>query len=303
MGKIKHFMYIPWTGLGLYGGFRGNRWLKNRIKVFEQFVLPSLKAQTNQDFTVWCSWRHEEKSNNIVQEFVKRMETSGLSFVHTFNGVCFWDDKYDDTEARSRLLSSLHGSMGGLFDVITDADTILMTIQPSDDCYSSVAVEGIQAVFRAHPEYQAFGFSRGYIMNYSTREVKEYNPTTNPPFYTIKFNKGVFIDPLKHIQYTGPYKSHEYVGDKLTYGSINEREFLVGTHGENISTIFNHPYAGATVPEETLKRFGLENTGPLFISYSLRKRILRMFPHRVQRKIRYIFGEKLYKVWYNWIRS
>jgi len=303
MGKITHFMYVPWTGLGLYGGFRGNRWLKNRIKVFEQFVLRSLKAQTNQNFIVWCSWRYEEKNNTIVQEFVKRMETSGLRFIHTYNGVCFWDDKYDDEEARSRLLSSLHGSMGTLFDYVSEADTIYMTIQPSDDCYNIGAVEGIQAMLRGHPTFQAVGFEKGYIMNYTTKEVKEYNPKTNPPFFTIKFDKEVFIDPLKHTAYTGPYQSHEYIGNYLKYGTVDHRGFLVGTHGENISTVFNHPYAGEIVNKEILKMFGLENVEPLKISYSLRKRLMKMFPHKVQRKLRYIFGEKLYQGWYNWIRG
>ena len=38
-GKFKHLIYCPFTGLGLYNGFRGNRWLKNRIKIFKEFVV------------------------------------------------------------------------------------------------------------------------------------------------------------------------------------------------------------------------------------------------------------------------
>ena len=71
MDKMTHFLHVPWTGLGLYGGFRGNRWLKNRIQIFKQFVVPSLLAQTEQNFILWCAFRHEERDNPLVKELKK----------------------------------------------------------------------------------------------------------------------------------------------------------------------------------------------------------------------------------------
>ena len=177
---FKHLLYTPFTGLGLYGGFRGNRWLRNRIKVFKQFVLPSLKAQTNQNFTVWISWRQEEKNNHIVQEFIQDLEIyyppwaiGGPRIVNTFHGLCFWDDKFSDKEARDKLMTNLHDTMGELVDVVGDVDYVYMTIQSSDDCYHQSAVMGIQAVFK-ETDYQAFGFKQGYIMNYLTKEIANY---------------------------------------------------------------------------------------------------------------------------------
>lgn len=307
--KFIHFMYCPWTGLGMYGGFRGNRWLKNRIKVFKQFVVPSLQNQSDKNFVLWCSWRREEKKNRHVQELMEYLANiSEFKTVHTFHGVCFWDDKYPDEVAHERLLVALHDSMGELLDPIGDAENVYMTIQPSDDCYHGQAVHAIHECFKKLPEYQALGYSQGYMMNYRTKELAEYNPSTNPPFFTIKFPKDIFIDPLKHAEYTGPYKSHEYVGDRLKYGSIPVRGFLVGTHGENISTVFNHPYRGRIIekgPEndKILKEFGLVNIPAVHINLSLRKLILRKLPQRVQRKLRYLFGEKFYNRLYNFLRS
>jgi hypothetical protein len=302
--KVKHFMYVPWTGLGLFGGFRGNRWLRNRIKVFKQFVMPSLLVQTNKNFTLWCSWRPEERHNKHVKELVEYLNgIPGLRTVHTFYGVCFWDDKYSDEEARSRLLSSLHGSIGELLDEIGECDSVLMTIQPSDDCYRRDTVEGLQEFFEQHPNTQAVGFEKGYMMNYLTGELAEYNPKTNPPFFTIKFPREIFIDPLKHAEYTGPYKSHEYIGDKLQYETLNERGFIVGTHGENISTTYVHPYRGSSVNKQILLLFGLENIEPLKIRTSIRRAILRRLPHRVQRKLRYYLGEILWQGLYNFLRN
>lgn len=302
-------MYVPWTGLGLFGGFRGNRWLRNRIKVFKQFVLPSLRAQTNQNFIIWFSWRREEKSNPIVQEFIQDMLNlypewmpEGPRVVNTFHGICFWDDKYPDLIARERLIMSLHGSLAELTDTIGECENVLMTIQPSDDCYHRNAVEALQTIFR-ETDAQAVGFKRGYMMNYTTKEVAEYNPTTNPPFFTIKFPRDIFIQPQRHADYTGPYKSHEYVGEKLRYSVIEERGFLVGTHGENISTVFNHPFRGEAVSPEILKDFGLYDVKPLQIRTSIKRAILRRLPFKVQRKLRYWIGERFWQSIYEFLRS
>lgn len=321
--RFKHFMYVPWTGLGLYNGFRGNAWLKNRIKIFKQFVIPSLQAQSAKDFTVWCSWRPEERRNPHVRELMEYMKGTGLDTIHTFSGVCFWDDKYEEKEARDRLLMALHGAMTELVDATTGEfgyEWVYMTIQPSDDCYHKNAVQVIHKVFQETP-HQAVGFEKGYMMNYVTKELAEYNPTTNPPFYTIKFPRPVFIDPLQHANYTalkhdvGQYKkgtpipSHEYVKDALSYGIIRERGFLVGCHGENISTVFNHPFRGATVDQGFLRDFGLQDVSPLRLDFSFRREVFKRLPYKVQRKLRYWAGEKrwllrpLFSLIYNGLRS
>jgi hypothetical protein len=293
MNNFTHFLYCPFTGLGLYNGFRGNHWLKNRIQVFKQFVVPSLLAQTNKDFILWVSWRPQERTNSQVKELKEYLNATGLANVFTYGGVCFWDDKYKDVEARERLIMALHHSIN---DLILDlrGDWILMTIQPSDDIYRKTMVDEIQKTFFAYQDAQVVGYSKGYIINYQTKEVAEYNPLTNPPFFTIKFPKPVFIDPLKHLEYTGPYKSHEYVSNYLKYYVSDERGFMVGIHGENISTVFDHPFKGVAVDASILSNFGIAGVEPLKIKIALRKRLFRKLPHSWQRKLRYIFGEKMY---------
>ena len=326
-GQYKHLMYCPFTGLGLYDGFRGNRWLRNRIQIFKQFVIPSLQAQTCQDFTLWISWRPDERYNSIVKDFVEYLKTTGLDVIHTFSGVCFYDDKYPDKEARIRLVSAIHGAMIELVNATegkTGYEWVLMTIQPSDDCYHKESVKGIQAVFKEIPTIQAFGFERGYLMNYQTKEVAEWSPKTNPPFYTIKFPRHAFINPLEHVEYTalkkdvGNYKkgtplpSHEYVEHCLRYGKVKDRGFLVGTHGENISTIWNHPYKEPLknrLSDLVLQDFGLDKVEPLKLPFSLRRKIFSNLPHKMQRKLRYWAGEKnwilkpLFSLLYNGIRG
>lgn len=299
--SFRHYLYVPFTGLGLYGGFRGNRWLRNRITVFKNYVIPSLLAQTNKDFTLWVGWRPEERTNPHVIELKKWLDTQPLKTIFTYGGLCFWDDKFPDDVARARMATNLHLSLRDLVDDIGDVDYVYMTIQPSDDCYRYDAVDMIHQAL-AHDSIQAFGFSKGYIMNYATKEVSEYNPKTNPPFYTIKFKKSVFIEPQEHIHYA-PIKSHEYVADHLKYAVLDDRGFLVGTHGENVSTYYNHPFKGEVVDNKIEKSFGIDKSLPLKLPISIRKKIMRMLPYKVQRKLRYWFGELMWNKLYEYLRN
>jgi len=302
MKKFRHFYYIPMTGLGLYGGHRGRRWLRSRIKILKQFVIPSLEAQTNQDFAVWLSARPQDKNDKDLKELVSYLEARFPERVaFTYGGLCFWDDKYDDETAWNRLAQALHLSTSQLIDYIGDVKDILMTIQPSDDMYNRRHAENFQKLF-AETDYNAIGYTQGYIMNLRTKEAREYNPETNPPFFTIRIPKDVFLDPYKHMKWIGPYKSHEYIGDALKYLAIPERGFIVGTHGENVSTHFNHPYGGKKV-EGIEERFGIEHVEPLKLKASLRKALMRKLPHGWQRKLRYLLGEKGFARFYNWIRN
>lgn len=313
---FRHFLYIPFTGLGLYGGYRGDRWLRNRIKIFKQFVVPSLKNQSNQYFDIWVSWRPEERNNERVKELKVFLEREfPKRVVFTYEGVCFYDDKYPDKIARERLVTNLHKTMNTLINHVGDVNEVYMTIQPSDDCYARHMVADVHNTFRRDSAIQACGYQKGYLMNYQTKELNEYNPKTNPPFYTLRFTKEKFIDPYGHTVHTSlkkkvnqyeegtPLPSHEYVPDCLKFEPLMGRGFLVGTHGENISTHFNHPYRGEAVDPKTLTFFGLDTVEPLKLKLSVRKWIMRHLPHPIRRKIRYYLGEKLYQSFYNFIRA
>lgn len=301
--KVTHFLYMPLLGLGLYGGHRGNRWLRNRIHIFKQFVLPSLLNQSSTNFILWVSVRPEDTGDPLVQSFREYLESvRGLRVVFTYSGVCFWDDKYPDDVAHNRLAMALHDALPALFNVMGEAEEILVTIQPSDDCYYSGMVADVQQVFEENPAVQACVYRKGYVMDYITKRIAEWNPQTSPPFYTIKFPREIFIDPFRHIEYAG-IKSHEYLPQRLMTLDSQYRGFLVGTHGENISTIFEHPFRGEFVPATVLSNFGLSGVEPLKLPISFRKRFMRRLPHGWQRKLRYWLGERFSAKIYDFLRS
>ncbi len=303
-----HFLYMPLTGLGLYGGHRGKRWLRNRLKIFKQFVLPSLVNQTNKNFILWVSVRHEDRYDPLIKEFREFLEgIQEFKTVFTYAGVCFWDDKFPDAVAFDKLVASIHNSIPELLNVMGEAKTVLMTIQPSDDVYHLGMVDEVQKFFAENQVTQVYGYKKGFVMDYINRRLSEWNPETTPPFYTIRFPRETFANAMKHVKYIGPYKSHEYVKDFLPAYYTDERGFLVGTHGENISTIFNHPYNGHEYLGDNvdinLEKFGLAGVLPLKLKPSLRRSFMRMLPYGWQRKLRYLIGEKFFAKIYDSLRS
>lgn len=306
--RSKFVVYTPFTGLGLYGGFRGNRWLRNRIKIFKQFVVPSLINQSDKEFVHWISWRPEERNNPHVKELYSWLSLNvNYPFVFTYEGIAFWDDKYPDEIARERLFESLRNSLPALLEPLSDCEEVIMLLQPSDDLYAYNTIHEMKNTFNVYPSIQAVSYQCGYICNYNTKEVLYYNPNTNPPFFAIKFPRNTFFDPGKHINYTGPYKSHEYVGDVLSLLTLPSRGFMVGTHGENISTHFNHPF-GSPLPstldkDRILFHFGVLAVPKLELPKSFRKWIIRHLPYKWQKKFRYWWGERLFNWFYNFIRN
>lgn len=316
--KTTFLAWTPFTGLGAYGGFRGNRWLRNRIKIFKQFVIPSMMNQTDRDFVHWVAWRPEERNNPYVKQLEIYMKSlPDYPFVFTYGGLCFWDDKYDDATARVRLTMALHKTLPVLGDVISENDDeVQVLLVPSDDIYEKNVVRDFKEKFKEFPECQAIGFRRGYICNYNTLEILQYDPNTNPPFFCARFPREVFLDVYKHLEYISmkndegkykkgtPYPSHEYIPNAFLHMILAfDRGFMVGTHGENISTHFNHPFGGRRMEATVLNDFGIGRANKLALPLSLRKYIIRRLPYRWQRKLRYLLGEKLFQRFYNFIRN
>lgn len=312
----KFIVYTPFTGLGLYGGFRGNRWLRNRIIIFKQFVIPSLLNQTDRDFVHWISWRPEEKTNKYVKELEEYLsKIPNYKFVFTYEGLCIYDDKFEDEVARKRLFEALRKTLPYLFDHLPDCEEVYWLLQPSDDLYDKNTISLVKKAFNFNKKAEAMSYMRGYICNYLTKEVSEYNPNTNPPFSSIRFDREVFFDPGKHINYislksdVGKYKkgtpqpSHEYLPKCLETYYLEDRGFLVGTHSENISTYYNHPFKGDEVSVQILDRFGIIDTPKLVLNKSFRKWLMRQLPYKWQRKLRYIIGEKLVSKLYEFLRQ
>lgn len=234
-----HLLMTPFTGLGLHNGYRGDKWLAYRIKIFKKYTLRSLLNQTNRNFVHWVTFRPEERTNPLVMELEEYMKTlDNYPFFFTYGGICFWDDKYPQDKLYERLERTLpavrDSGFLGHHARLGKVAYVYQTIIASDDMYMDTAIEAIQ---RTYPSpKKAVGWKSGYMLDALTHRVAEYNPKTLPPFTTIIFPTETFLSPAQHYKYIGPYKSHEYVKDYLDVEVLKGRGFCVNVHGENIST-------------------------------------------------------------------
>jgi len=131
-------------------------------------------------------------------------------------------------------------------------------------------------------------------MNLFTKEIAEYlgterpntkeYPDTTPPFYTMIFTRDEFLDPQKHYEAVKNIRSHEDVRDYPQFEEQPGRGFIVGCHGNNISTAFNHPFKGRTLGKEEAEsvmiKAGILYAKPLVYKVSTRVRV-RIFLNRL----------------------
>jgi hypothetical protein len=246
----------PFTGLGLYQGFRGDFWFKKRIELFKNYTLKSMSNQEDKDFIHWICFREEERTNPLTIELEDYLKSIGYRFLFTYGGIPFWDDKYP----KDNLLERLRVILPQLKEIVGNAEVVREWLVPSDDMYSQEVSESIKKV--QFKEKTAIVHKKGYVYNAETDQLAEWIPTTNPPFYTILYPADVFLDPQKHFDYLEPYRSHEDIAKIFKNVVMPDGRYCVVVHSTNISTIWEHPFKGKEFYYETekkniLKTFGL----------------------------------------------
>lgn len=272
--KMCHIIAIPMTGVGLHGGFRGNSWYEHRINIFKNYTLKSLANQTNKDFLLWMWFRPEEEHNPLTSRLREAVEKAGVPHVFTFNGLMYWDDKFNNFRWKTRVRNALmmlldmwhyrewkslreivrnswenknltlpmrvDRSLKDLGETIgMDYDWVYLTRIDSDDLFHEEAANLIQSQEPA--ERKALVFGSGYILNVNTGQLAEWNPPTNPPFHTIIFPGNVFFRPLQHIAYYGDFKTHEDIHDVFNCTTLDMNKYIVSFHGKHISTAWTSP--------------------------------------------------------------
>lgn len=269
-----HIIAIPFTGVGLHGGYRGDTWFKHRIEVFKNFTLKSLANQSNKDFLVWCWFREEERDNPLVEGIAQALEDSGLPYVFSFHGLLYVDDKFRDYTLKTKLRNLAQmlwdGSKTGewkplrtmwratwenknetldarvraaleeLEEQVWHHDWIYLTRLDSDDMFHQDAVALIQS--EEPEERRALVMDKGYMYNVVTGQLAEWLPPTNPPFHTIIFPGDVFFDPEKHLAYYGAFASHEDIPKVFHAKTLDMYRYCVTAHGKHhISTAWDVP--------------------------------------------------------------
>ncbi|MCK9370824.1 hypothetical protein M0R04_13020 [Candidatus Dojkabacteria bacterium] len=233
---------IPFTGLGLFNGYRGDEWFKRRIELYNKYTAKCLAKQTNQDFIIWMQFRPEEKDNPLIKEIDVSHKT-----IMTFGGICIWDDRKVNEETFLKI--RLSWSLPELKDLVGTEDVRLINLA-SDDMYSEEVVQSVcDALWSPRT---ALTHQLGYI--YSTDDrLAEWNPTTNPPFYTLMYPNADFLDPELHYKFLEGFHSHEDIVKVFNPVRMPDRRYLVLVHNANISTAFSHPFRQNEIYNEETK--------------------------------------------------
>ena len=295
--NICHFLMTPFTGLGLFQGYRGDDWLRNRIEIFKNYTLKAILNQTNENFIHCLNFRPQEKINPQVMELERHLKKiRHYQFIFTYHGIMFWDDKYENDNLKERLEQTLPE----LKEIIGKRKYVYETVQPSDDMYLCDAVEKIQ--LEDYKDKKAICYVAGYILNAQTGQLAEYNPLTNPPFYTLMYTTEQFLNPEWHFNWIRKIKSHELVGNYTNYFPYNERKFCVAVHGENISTNWSF-YKGREIEgKEKVEVCGKLGIDPFIKEFeslkqkssalAVKRKIIQRIPfNNILRKLYYVFHE------------
>ena len=286
--NLVHFVRTPFSGVGLYGGFRGNEWYRERIQIFKNYTLKSLKAQTNQNFLLWLTFRPQEEYNPLTAELLNYLKDEGIQYVTSFEGLLYHDDKFGGglkqkltnagrilrgayrnntwgdvpanlkeiwQDKNATLPQRLQRVLSKLRPYFEEATDILVTHLDSDDMLAKNAIQQIQ---ETEWKYEVMTIPMGYIYNVDTDEIAEWRPKTSPPFHTIRFSALIFFSPTAHLNRIEAYRSHEdahKLGQTMMLGTTS---YCVTVHGKShISTTWSHPFKGAPVDPSILKDFGL----------------------------------------------
>lgn len=289
---IAHFVMIPMTGVGIFGGFRSQEWFKNRLEIFKKYTLKSLLQQTNLNFTIWLTFRPQEFNNHLVKELEEYLKDKGVKTIMTFDGLMYNDDKFSGKfkdrfmnmarvvrqawrekdlsylwgiqevyqNKNNTLVQRLTNSLKALESLgnFKPVEYVYLTRIDSDDMFHKDTVKNIQAIA---PFNGAIACKKGYIYNSETHQMAEWTPPTNPPFHTIIFPREVFFDAAYHKQHYRTFTSHEDIPKVFFCKPLPDYSYCVLVHpteGSHISTIFHHPFRGKIITEnveEILKNY------------------------------------------------
>ncbi len=272
-----HIIAVPFSGVGVGGGFKSQRWFEHRAEIFKNYTLKSLTNQKNKDFLLWLWFRPEERNNPVTDQIRTMLIKANLKYHFSFEGLMYHDDKFTNQNLKTKLRNFTKMLWDGYYEkdmkplhqiwkytweeknktlpdrlrraleslktaVGDDYDWIYLTRIDSDDMFHTEATNLIQS--RAPGYKKALVMDKGYMYNTVTTQLAEWLPPTCPPFSTIIFPANIFFNPREHISYYGAFKSHEDIPKVFDSETLDLYKYCVTAHGgDHISTAWDVPIA------------------------------------------------------------
>jgi len=178
-------------------------WMNDRCEMLARYAVPSIKAQTNQNFK-WIILAHIDMPDEFKAKFEEAHE--GLA-----------DVVYTELSPREYLPEFL--------DTLVSTPWVISTTLDSDDAISVDFVEHLQASFREEKEY--YNFERGFM--YSPEKGRFYGRRSERnPFISL-------VEPMENVR--GVFcRVHGAAHLEAPIRQIGERQgyWAQVVHGDNI---------------------------------------------------------------------
>lgn len=201
-----------------------HKWIENRLDIFYQFTLKSIKAQTNQNFEMYLKSMGE--SLPIIHHYVQ--ERGGLpSNVH----FDVW------SRCKEAIITGLEAY-----------DKLYLVRLDSDDMYRN---DWIQRLYDFSPksETEVLISQNGYIYDSHDGTLATYY-RKSPPFYVNLYDAKDYIEGTIRVNQGG----HRNIIKNYCYEVIEGHNFMVTLHGRNTSSNRNLIEEDRIIEVETEKK-------------------------------------------------
>lgn len=210
MAHMKHFLIIPFNA-----GCKDAGWLERRMTLFRNFTMPSIKAQTNQNFTTVVLI-----DPDTPEDIVLELETE-LDAIMYFTESWWAVDRGDLVEDVNKEFSEF------FFGLYEDTEWIITSRVDSDDALANNYIEVTQDMFREREEFIIYPNGVMWIQDTKESFVKL---TNSPPF-------GSLVEPGDVPPKTVFYMSHGHIPRMKPFQRHGPALMWIHTyHGENLAT-------------------------------------------------------------------
>lgn len=235
--KVCHIFQVPFTGKTPKGDAMTQEWYDKRADLFIEYTVRSLAGQTRKDFGVWLTFRPQEFISPTTQRIAKALADAKIDYFMTFNGTMFTEDRA--TWHNENLPERLADCLPKVKSWIGEFDHIYETNLDSDDMVHKNFSELAQSkLFKSRG---ALYMTKGFAYNTEDR-LADWNNPMSQQNYTIMFPAAIYFDAKKRLEYLNGLKTHEEVPEKFDAEKLPDGLYCTVIHGDNISTIWTHPF-------------------------------------------------------------
>ncbi|WP_083238899.1 glycosyltransferase [Caloranaerobacter ferrireducens] len=203
-------------------------WIKQRIAIFMNYTLQSLKAQTNQNFVALI--KYHDKTKSIIENALSKYEPlpDNIQFVN-------------QNEYESKIIEYIKGY-----------DYLYLVRLDCDDMYHKTF---IQQLFDYRPRLntQVLINQKGYVYDSILKGLAK-TEIKSPPFYTLIYKVSDYLDGKRYKMPGG----HTYA-IKLPHEILKKRNFIIVVHSNNTSQNTSSAFKRAKENQKILDKDKIQN--------------------------------------------